>query len=836
MNVLSHSVRMLSKRPWFTLSAVAVLSLGIGANTAVFSLVNSLVLRPLVLRQPEQLVGLYSRDSKVPDSYRGFSYPNYADLRDNGRVFAGLAAHNLALVGVAEGDTTRRLFADIVSANYFETLGVPLYRGRAFSMAEERPMSGLPVAIVSYNYWKKLGAGADILGQNLRVNGHVFTVVGVAPDGFTGTTAMTSPELYLPLGMYESVINDFEGNARPLAARDNPCLVAIGRLQPGLTQQGADAQLGAVSTAMERAWPVENKNQKLLVRRLSRFGVSTSPLDDSEVVMPGILLLAMAGVVLLIAALNVANMMLARGMARRKEIAIRLALGGGRSSIVRQLFVEGLLLAVLGGVAGLALSYGATTLLVRSLTRLIPLDIVFHAAPDVRVLAATMGFCVFSTLLFGFWPAWNLSRPNLVTDLKASGNEDPFQGKPRRILTRRNLLVIAQVSLSLMLLTAAGLFVRQSARAAHVEPGFRLENGAVIEVDASLAGYDEQQGRRAYSTLLERLRRLPGVESAASAATVPFGMVSLGRGIQAAGDAQKSAADAKTVGSSYNIVSEDYFRTMGIPLLRGREFLASDVGSGTPAVAILDKLAAKKLWPDGDALGRQIRLMPERTGGPVQEAQVVGVVGTVRERVIGRDEQPHIYVAAGQQYQADTNIHLKLAPMGPEGEQRLLAAARQEVRLLDSRLPVVSVKTMRGVLESSADTWIVQTGARMFAISGFVALLLAVIGLYAVRAYSVARRTREIGIRMALGASAGDTMRLMLREGLMLTAVGLALGLLLSLLVGRVLAGVLYQVNGADPVVFGLSAAVLAAVSLLACYVPARKAAHVDPLVALRYE
>jgi putative ABC transport system permease protein len=639
--------------------------------------------------------------------------------------------------------------------------------------------------------------------------------------------------LYLPLGVYEIAINDFEGNARPLAARDNPCLILIGRLRPGLTLPGADAQLVGVATSMEHAWPAENKNQTLIVRRLSRLGITTNPQSDSEVAMPFVLLVAMAAVVLLIAALNVANMMLARGMARRKEIAIRLALGGGRRSIVQQFLAEGLVLATLGGAAGLVLAYGATTLLVRSLGRLVPLDIVFHATPDARVLAATLAFCLGSTLLFALWPAWNLSRPNLVTDLKASGNEDPFRGKPNRLLSRRNLLVVAQVSLSLMLLTAAGLFLRQSTRAANVEPGFRLADGVVVELDASLAGYDELQGRRVYAAVLDRLRGIPGVQSVASAATVPFGMISLGRGIQSSAG---SGAEIKSVASSFNIVSDTYFQTLGIPLLRGREFRAQDGVRGAPTVAILDKLAAKRLWPNEDALGKQIRLMPERDGGAVQEMEVVGIVGTVRERVIGTNEQSHIYIASGQQYQADTHIHLRLARLSPEDQQHILATIREEIRMVDSHLPVLAIKTLREHLENSADLWLVQTGARMFAISGFVALLLAVIGLYAVRAYSVARRTREIGIRMALGASSSETVRLMLKEGLALTAVGLGVGLALSLMVNRVLSGILYQVTAADPMVLGFSAAVLAAVSLLACYVPARKAAHVDPLVALRYE
>jgi predicted permease len=828
----AYSIRMLVKRPWFTLAAVAVLSLGIGANTAIFSLVNVFLLRPLVLGNARELTGVYSRDTKTPDAYRPFSYPNYVDLRASGGVFSSLAAHNMALVGLAEGDNTRRLMADVVSSNYFQTLGVPLWRGRAFTADEERPGSDRPVAIVSYRFWKKNSAASDLLGGTLRVNGRVVTVVGVAAEGFTGTTAMFSPEVYLPLGMYEAMVNDFSGTIRPLAARDNHCLILIGRLRPGITGPNADRQLAPVAASMEQAFPAENKNQSLIVRPLSRLSVSTNPTNDNELMIPATLLLAMAAVVLLIAALNVANMMLARGTARRKEIAIRLALGGGRRSIVQQLFLEGLVLAVAGGAAGLLFSYGGTTLLAQSMGRLAPIDLFIPAGPDVRVLAATMGFCLASTVLFGFVPAWNLSRPNLVSDLRASDNAEA-SGKGR-LFSRRNLLVIAQVSLSLTLLTAAGLFIRSSSRVAGADPGFRLENGILVELDSSLAGYSEARGAQVYAAVLARLQAMPGVESASLAGTVPFGMVSLGRAIQPAGS--PSAAQSKAESCDFNIVSQDYFRTLGIPLLRGRSFLPGEASPTAPPVVMIDKLAAQRLWPGGDALGRHISMDGGDGAKSIPDLEVVGVVGNVRGHVIARSEQPHVYVPFGAQYQADMHIHLRTAPMGPDAAARYLADVRREIRGVDSRLPVLGVKSLRSHIEASADYWVIQTGARMFTLFGGIALLLAVIGLYGVRAYSVARRTREIGIRMALGASSAEAQQMVLREGVQLMAAGAGIGLLLSLLVGRVLAGLLFQVNGADPLVFSAAVLLLGAVSLVACYFPARRAARIDPMVALRYE
>ncbi|MGA8231000.1 MAG: ABC transporter permease, partial [Candidatus Acidiferrales bacterium] len=368
--------RMFRKNPWFMCAAVTVLALGIGANTAIFSLVDALLLKPLVIRNPGELVGCYSRDPGKP-SYRGFSYPDYAELRENGGAFSSLLAHNLAMVGLSQGDTTRRVFADIVSANYFTTFGVPLFQGRSFTPEEERPASAVPVVIVSYSYWKKTGADPQLLGKSVRINSRVYTVVGIAPEGFTGTTAMISPELYLPLGVYEMAINDFEGVGRALAARSNHDLILVGRLRPGVSQKSADALLATAASQLARAYPEDDKDQTFLAQRLPRMGISTEPESDSELMIPAILLLAVAGVVLLIASLNVANMMLARGTTRGKEVAIRLAMGGSRADIVRQLLVEGFLLALAGGVAGLAVTYWSTGALVRSMARLAPIDLVY---------------------------------------------------------------------------------------------------------------------------------------------------------------------------------------------------------------------------------------------------------------------------------------------------------------------------------------------------------------------------------------------------------------------------------------------------------------------------
>ena len=567
--------------------------------------------------------------------------------------------------------------------------------------------------------------------------------------------------------------------------------------------------------------------------------MTTNPSDDTGLVIPSLLLSSLAAVVLLIASLNMANMMLVRGTARRKEIALRLALGAGRKSILLQLFTEGLLLSLLGGAAGLGAAYWSTTVLMRSLAPLAPIDMVFSGGPDLRVLAATMGFSLLSTLLFGLGPAWNLSRADILSGIKAGEYQSPA-GAKRRLFSRGNLLVMGQVALSLMLLTVAGLFIRSAIASAHIDPGFRIENELVAEVDPSLAGYDETHGRQLYRTLLDRLRGVPGVESASVAATVPFGMISLGRDVQRSTDPvatpSNPASRAGVVSCRYNIVSEDYFKTLGIPLLQGRSFLPGEIGNKTSAVVVVDNVTATRLWPKGGAIGRHIRLLGGDGQQAAQDVEVVGLVGSIRESVLGEGVGPHVYAPLGQAYQSDMNIHISLAGQAKGREAQLLEAVRREIRAVDGRLPVLALKTLPAHMEGSIDIWIVRTAARMFTIFGGVALLLAMVGLYGVRAYTVARRTREIGIRMALGASAGAVQQTVLREGLAVTAIGAGAGLVLALGLGKILASMLYHVSGADPLVFLAAPAVLVAVSLLACYFPARRASQVDPMVALRMD
>ncbi len=856
------ALRVLAKSPGFTAAAVIVLALGIGANSAVFSLVDALLFAPPSYAKPAEIVQVFSQDQKNPKAFRGFSYPTYRDIREKNSVFTDTTAFNLAMVGVGEKDNTRRAFAALVSSNYFSVMGVAPAQGRAFLPEEETPGRATPVAIVSHNFWKKRNLDPAVVGSSLVINGRPFTIVGIMPPGFTGTMNLFSSEIWLPLGVYDQVANDFEEeNKTSLAARAGTQLLILGRLKPGLTPATAEPALKALAANLEQAFPVEQKDQTFLVTRLSRFSTSTNPSEENEITMLGTLLLGMAGVVLLVACLNLANMLLARGTARRKEIAIRLALGGSRGRIVRQLLIEGFVLSLLGGAGGLILALWSSDLLMASLGRLLPLDLVFPTGPQPSVLAATFGFCVSGTLLFALGPALKFSRRDVLTDLKEQAGEDAVCRRWKFL--PRHPLVVAQIALSLALLTAATLFIRGAGKAAAVDTGLKTERNFLLEVDASLGGYDQPRARELYRALGEKLAALPGVESASISSTVPFGMVTLGKLVQRAGrrpgpdDKPATAAEGLAFNSRFNSIGADYFKTVGLPLLRGRAFTAAEAASPAgPGVAIIDEALAKKLWPEGDALGQRIQFAKANAptakasgnGGvnvsedlneavkPEETLEIVGITPTTRTALFQKEPGSVLYLPFARSYQSNVFFHVKFAALAPAQEAAAADLIRRTVRSVDATLPILSLRTFAQHLDANISLWLVRAGAALFSVFGGLALGLAVVGVYGVKAYAVARRTREIGIRMALGANASDVLWMILSEGAWMLAAGVVLGLALAVATGKIVSGLLYQVGALDPVAFTVAPLVLAAAALVACWLPARRATRISPITALRTE
>ena len=817
-----HAVRLLRRTPGFTAVAVAVLALGIGVNAAVFSVVNVLVLQPRPGRI-DQAFGVFSRERSKPDHYRDFSYPAYVDLRDRSNVFESLMAHTFTTIGVGEGDAVRQTFASLVSANYFQTLGVPLAAGRPFTLDEERPGARAPVAIASYAVWRNTGLSPSFVGSTVRVNGTPFTVVGVTARGFGGTMSLMSPQWWFPLGSYDTIVNElFKQRTTGLTDRGNYAVNIAGVLKPGVGRAAADRALDAFATQLDGEYAGTDHDQTFLLSPLPRMGVSTRPQSEPELVSFSALLLLMGALVLIVACLNLANLLLARGSARHREIAIRQALGSGRARILRQLLVEGLTLAAIGAAAGIVIGWWSTRALAAWLTSALPLGIDMVVEPTWRLAIASMLLAVFSTAFFALGPAVALSRPNVSPELK----ETP--GRTRR--RTASALVVGQLAVSLALVAVGGLFVRAAIRAASADPGFSLDRQLIVSIDPSLAGYNEARSRNLFRAALERVRAIPGVQRASAASLVPFGPMREGR-------SARLAPGDDGVGGDFLIVGADYFETIGLPLLRGREFTRAEEDPVSPtrgiSPMIIDRHMAEKLFKDADPIGRRMLVQP-REGESPQPYEVVGVVAEMRHDIFDEHPRPHMFVPSGPAFRTMMTIHVRT--QAGSDDAAMLAAIRGELLRVDARMPITAATTMTQYRDRSLTEWAVRAAATMFTSFGVLALLLATIGVYGLKAYDVSRRTREIGIRMALGATAADVQQLVIREGMRATTIGLAIGLLLAAGIGKLVSGLLYRVSPLDPLVLAVAGIVLSTATILACYLPARRATRVVPLEALRTE
>src|SRR5438477_4871367 len=653
---------------------------------------------------------------------------------------------NLALVSIGQKGDTRRAFSAIVTSNYFSVLGVPLARGRPFLPEEETPGHNAPVAIASYSYWQKHGLDPNILGSQVFINGRAFTIVGITPKGFVGTMQILSPEVWLPMSVYDQVANDFGSqNRTTIDDRKGTQLRIMGRLKPGLTAAAAKPELAGLAANLEKAYPVEQKDQTFMAERVPRNTVSNTPGSDTKIIAIAPLLLGMAVVVLLVACLNLANMLLARGTARRKEIAIRLALGCSRWRVVRQLLTEGFVLALLGGMGGLFLGLWSSDLLVGSMRRLMPLDIVWLSGPSPTILAATFGFCLLGTLMFALGPALKISRSAVVTDLKEHAGEDVVRRRWKFL--PRHPLVVVQIAFSLALITAAALFIRGAGKAASVDTGLKPGASYVLEVDASLAGYKPERAQELYRNLSDRLAALPGVEHASISSIVPFGMFELTRKVQRAGvhlapdSKPATAGDGLAFEAAWNSVGADYFSTVGLPVVRGRAFTEAEATQPGPKVAVIDEVLAKKLWPDGDALGQNMQYAaanaPSQSGGsahtgrsadlneaPKQEEmiEIVGIVPATRHALFEKEPAGGIYLPFARGFQSDISFFIRFHSVASGNEAATADLLRRAVHDVDPSSPILSLATFAQHLDSNLDLWPVRAGAALFAVFGALAL------------------------------------------------------------------------------------------------------------------
>ena len=809
---LRYGLRVLAKSPAFTLVAIISLALGIGLNTAIFSIVNTLLIRPLpVVRQQDRLVWL-----RAP-----ISYPDYLDYRNQAQSFTGLAAiSGTSEFSFAQGSEPELIKGEYVTSNYFEVLGVGARLGRVFVDADNQTPT--PVVILSDHLWQtRFASDATIIGRQIPLNGTSFTVVGVMPKNFIGTEVGLNRELWLPFSM-EPVLTPPEiarvAEPRPnkFEDRDSHWLAVFGRLKPDVSREQAAAELAEVARRVAVAY--EGKANEETLRSVQLLGLSggMDPRDRQEALPVVGIAIAIVALVLLIACANIASLLLARAAIRRRETAIRQALGAGRPRLVRQWLTESVLLGLAGGTLGLILALWANQLLTSYLqsTPLAALDF----GLDYRVLVFTLAVSVAAGVVFGIAPAIQSSRLNLITALKSI---DPLQVPGAYRSRLRNIFVTAQVTLSVVLLVGAGLFIRALQRASTIDPGFNVERALTVPLNLALLRYNEAKGQTFYSDLLARVRQQPGVEDASLVRFPQLGFAFAQYQIFTEG----SGANGEGVNTGFNIVGPNFFKTMGTPLLRGREFTEAD-RKGAPGTVVINETLAARLWPGADALGK--RLSTTGPEGPFLE--VIGVARDSKYRSLGDVARPYVYQPLLQLY----NPKMTLVVRTTGEPQALTPILREQIRALDANLPIAEVKTYREQLDLS----LFPSRIAAWTLGGFgaLALLLAGLGIYGVVSYAVAQRTREIGVRMALGAKEKDVLGLVLWDGFIVIFAGLAIGLLLAAAATRAIAGFLYGVEAFDPLTFIGVPLVLGIVALGASYLPARRATKVDPLVALRYE
>jgi predicted permease len=801
MNDLRLAFRQLLKNPGFTAVAVLTLGLGIGANTAIFSVLDKLLLRTLPVEEPERLVTFAGDESRTWQTQ--VSYPAYASLRDRCDALLDLIAYNgTSLVLEADG-STERIAGQIGSGNFFSVLRVKMALGRSFLTDEDRTPGSHPVAVISHALWqRRFGADPSALGRNIKLNGHPFTVVGVTPAEFTGIYSGRRTDIYIPMMMLGQV---FPLEAHKLTQADN-WINLMGRLKPAVSREQAQAAVSVLALQLQQGIP-ENSRKRIFLHD----GRQGNTDRVRNLTRPVTFLAGMAALVLVIACANLAHLLLARATVRQKEIAVRLALGASRARILRQLLTESLLLSIAGGTFGLWLGVWSA----RVLSSLQP-QVEFSAILNWRLIAFTISLSLVTGLIFGLMPAFQTAASNLVLALK---DRTAASGQSGRSRGRRQLLVVPQIALALAVLISAGLCLRSLQRLSAIDVGFERSRVLIAPLNLGDANYNEARGREFYSQLLERVIALPGVQSAAWAQISPFSGGRLGTPV-------RPAEEVEPIEFGYNRIGPKYFQTLGTPLRQGRDFGSGDVAGGQ-LVAIINETAARRFWPDGEPIGQCLHLR----GGPDdwQAFEIIGVVADSKSSKLTEDVRPDMYVAMSQFYSGDMTLHVRTE----NASTGLAAALRGVVRALDSPLPI-EIKTLderiHGTLTSERMTsWLLTA-------FGLLALVLAVVGIYGVLAFSVSQRTHEIGLRMALGAQRRDVLGLVLRQGMRFAGVGIALGLGLAFALTRLLRTLLYDISSTDPLTFVVIPLLLAGVALLACWLPARRATKVDPMVALKDE
>ncbi|HET8948038.1 MAG TPA: ABC transporter permease [Candidatus Polarisedimenticolia bacterium] len=811
---IKYGLRMLLKSPGLTAVAALSLGLGIGANTTIYSLINTLFLKPLPIEDGQRVVAVYTTDEKNKSQFEvsQTSYPNFKDYRERNQVFSEMAAHQFVGLNVTGAGEPEQTAGQMVDANYFTLLGVQARLGRVFQPEEGKVEGAAPVAVLSHGYWtRRFGADANVVGRSIGLNGHPFTIVGVLPAGFGGLVAFGGPDLFVPMSMHKELLTGFM--AENYEDRRALTWDIVARLKPGVTEEQARADLRRIGSQLEKEYPEPNGQRNSTLLPIAQALIN--PGIRNVFVMAGGLLMTVVALVLLIACANVANLLLARSGARRKEIAIRLSLGAARGRLIRQLLTESVLLALLGGTLGFLFAYWSRDLLVASRPAQFPN---IEVSLDARVFLFTLAISIATGILFGLAPAIQSSRSDLAVELKDRTQEPAA----RRRVSLRGGLVVAQVALSLVALVGAGLFIQSLRNTQQIDPGFEPKNLLVMSFDVGAQGYDQARGEAFYRDAVERAKALPGVRSASLAANLPIAGGGFSRTVFPEGRDQSTGSTGTFV--VCDTTAPGYLDTLDIALHRGRDLTEAD-RPDKPLVVLINEAMAAKFWPGEEAVGKRFKFY-----GDPDYRQVAGVVENTKLFSLGEEPQPKAFVPLGQYYEPAMTLLVRTT-----GDPKpLLESVRRAVQGMDANLPLTNVQTVSSLLDQAL--WAPRMAAILLSIFGGLALLLATIGVYGVTSYSVGQRTHEFGLRMALGARTNDVLGLVLKQGMRPVAIGVGLGLVAALWVTRYVATLLVGVGATDPVVFSVIALLLLAVAALAGYVPARRATRVSPTVALRYE
>jgi predicted permease len=813
---LRYAFRMLLKSPGFTLIAVLALALGIGANTAIFTVFDGMLWRPLPAKNPSELVVLATKTSGF-DWPNNLSYPDFLEYRALKQVFADVSAEAPSPVNLGVDGRGERAWTEFVSGNFFSILGLEAARGRTFAPDEGWVKGRDPLMVLSYKFWQHRFAGdPSVVGRTVQVNNRAFTIIGVAPEKFHGTYYFIDPDFYLPITMIPLMVNDSSG---VLENRYDANFRILARLQPGVTAERAKAAAAPTDLRLAQQYPDTHKAFSLFV--YPELKARPEPGVGEFMSKVVVVFMSLVGLVLLIACANVANLILARANGRRKEIATRAALGASPWRMIRQLLTESVLLSLVGGVAGLLLAYWAALGL---MSMHVPTDIplrLFDLRMDYRIFAFCFVIALLTGVAAGIIPALRTSRTDIAETLKEGGRSGGASASHNRL---RSTLVIAQVAVSLLLLAGAGFFIHSFQNSAHADMGFRMDHTLMVSVDLRLQNYTEQRGQQFYEQLRDRVKNRDGVRNAAVTSFIPMGYDNAAVSVFTQGQISADKSQVESVLS--NSVQPEYFRTLGVPVIQGREFNALD-NTAAPRVAIVNEAFAKKIWPGQDAVGKTFQT--ERYGPTVQ---VVGLTRTGKYLFLYEQPVTYVYFPMAQRYQSSATLLVY-----SDGDPlRLVEPVRAEVRQLDSTLPLYNVTTMEAHVRFGKPLLPARLGAMLVGAFGLLGLALASVGVYGVISYSVSQRTQELGIRAALGARPRDVIGMVLRQGLSLTLAGMGIGLVLAFLLLRGLRSVLYGVGLTDTPTLAVVSVLLLLVAFVASCIPAFRATKIDPIAALRHE